>query len=110
MTLHQATRSEKLVDLFDAAGGTIGVDTVRRMDTSIPNDILGKFEENNKPYIPDGLVLYEPGRLILGSADNIDVNESTVCDQGTYHCTQWNASQRGPPPPRTPVKRVHGRE
>jgi len=56
MTLHQATRSEKLVDLFHAAGGTIGVDTVRRMDTSIASDILGKFEENNNTYIPDGLV------------------------------------------------------
>ena len=110
MTLHQATRSEKLVDLFHAAGGTIGVDTVRRMDTSIASDILGKFEENNNTYIPDGLLPYEPGRLILGSADNIDVNESTISGQGSYHCTQWNAWQRGPPPPRTPVKRVHGRE
>ena len=110
MTLHQATRSEKLVDLFHAAGATICVNTVRRMDTSIANDILLKFDENNNTYIPDGLVPYEPGRLILGSADNIDVNESTVSGQGTFHCTQWNAWQRGPPPPRTPVQRLHGRE
>ena len=32
MTLHQATRSEKLVDLFIAAGGTTGVDTVKRVE------------------------------------------------------------------------------
>ena len=77
--------------------------------TSIANGILGKFEENNR-YIPDGLVPYEPGRLYSGSADNIDVNESTVNDQVTFHCTQWNFWQRGLPPPRTSVKRVHRRD
>ena len=29
LTLHQATRSEKLVDLFHAAGHVIGMDTIR---------------------------------------------------------------------------------
>ena len=39
MTLHQATRSEALVDLFHAAGDTVGMDTVRRMDTTIANEV-----------------------------------------------------------------------
>lgn len=37
LTLHQATRSEKLVDLFNSAGATIGIDTIRRLDTTIAN-------------------------------------------------------------------------
>ena len=110
LTLHQATRSEKLVDLFHSAGATIGIDTIRRMDTTIANEILQKFEENNRIFIPDGLVPYEPGRLILGSVDNIDVNESTIHGKGTFHCTQWNTWQRGPPSLRPQVKQVHGRQ
>ena len=33
LTLHQATRSEKLVEMFHAAGHTIGMDTIRHIDT-----------------------------------------------------------------------------
>ena len=32
LTLHQATRSEKLVDLFHATGYTVEMDTIRRID------------------------------------------------------------------------------
>ena len=47
LTLYQATRSEKLVGLFHAAGHTIGIDTMRRFDTSIATDILNRYEEND---------------------------------------------------------------
>ena len=40
LTLHQATRSEKLVEMFHAAGHTIGMDTIRRIDTTIASDIV----------------------------------------------------------------------
>ena len=40
MALHQATRSTALFDLMHAANHTIGIDTVRRIDTSIAQSIL----------------------------------------------------------------------
>ena len=44
--LHQATRSEALVGLFYAASHIIDIDTVRRLDTTIAENILGKFALN----------------------------------------------------------------
>ncbi len=52
LTLHQATRSEKPVGLFHATGRTIGIDTIRRFDSSIATDILNRYEENDNVYIP----------------------------------------------------------
>ena len=43
LTLHQATRSEKLVGLFHATAHIIGIDTIRRFDTSIATDILNRL-------------------------------------------------------------------
>ena len=40
MTLHQVTRSEKLVDLFHAAGHVI-----RRVDTSMTLEVLDRFQK-----------------------------------------------------------------
>ena len=51
LTLHQATRSEKLVDLFHAAGHTIGMDTITRIDTTIASDIIDTFNKNGHIYI-----------------------------------------------------------
>ena len=87
LTLHQATRSEKLVDLFHAAGHTVGMDTIRRIDTTIATDILDRCEKNGNVYIPYEIAPYSPGRVILASCDNIDVLEETVDGKNTFHCT-----------------------
>ena len=78
--LHHTTRSEKLVDFFHAAGDCVSMDTVRRMDTQshTANNILQKYEDNNNIFVPEVLVPYEQGRIILGSADNLDVTEDTI--------------------------------
>ena len=60
--LHQATRSEALVDLFHAANHTIGIDTVRRLDTTIAENILEKFALNGNVYVRDIIV---NGRMII---------------------------------------------
>jgi hypothetical protein len=88
ITLHQATLSEKLVDLFHSAGHVVGIDTIRRIDSSIANEILEEFENNGYVYIPQGIMQYAPGRLIVGSFDNIDVLEETIDGKNTFHCTQ----------------------
>ena len=69
LAVPQATRSENLINLFHSAGHTIGIDSVHRIDPSIVNDILRRYEQSGYMYIPDGLVPYEPGRIILGSLD-----------------------------------------
>ena len=96
LTLHKATRSEKLVDLFHAAGHTIGMDTIRRIDTTIASDIIDRFNKNGHIYIPNELVPYSPSRIVLASCDNIDVLEETIDGKNTFHCTQMMLWQRGP--------------
>ena len=63
LTLHQATRSEKPVEMFHAAGHTIGMDTIRRIDTNIAFDILDRYEKNDNVYIPYEIAPYSPGRM-----------------------------------------------
>lgn len=94
LALHQATRSEALVDLFHAANHTIGIDTVRRIDTTIAQNILERFAQNGNVYVPDNIV---KERMIHCSCDNIDVLEATLDGKNTFHCTQMMVWQRGPP-------------
>ena len=84
LTLHQATRSEKLVEMFHAAGHTIGMDTIRHIDTTITSDILDRYEKNDV-YIPYEIAPYSPGRIILASCDNIDILEETLDGKNTFH-------------------------
>ena len=88
LTLHQATRSQKLVEIFHAAGHKIGIDTSRRIDTTIEYDILDRYEKNDNVYIPHEITPYSQGRIILAPCDNIDVLEETIDGKNTFHCTQ----------------------
>ena len=56
LALHQATRSEALVELFHAANHTVGIDTVRRIDTTIAQNILDWFANNGYVYFPENIV------------------------------------------------------
>ncbi len=58
LALHQATRSEALVELFHAANHTIGIETVRRIDTTIAQNSLDRFANNGYVYIPENIVNY----------------------------------------------------
>ena len=66
LALHQATRSEALVELFHAANHTIGIDTVRRIDTTIAQNIIDRFAKNGYVYIPESIVNY---RMLHWSCD-----------------------------------------
>ena len=97
LALHQATRSEK--KKIHAAGHTVGIYTLRRIDSSIGNDILRRYEQNGYIYIPTGISPYTPGRtcILLSSFDNIDVLEETIDGKHTFHVTQCVLWQHGPP-------------
>ena len=89
LALYQATRSEKMENIFHAAGHTVGIDTLRRIDSSIiGNDNLRRYEQNGYIYIPNGISPCTPGRIILSSFDNIDVLEDTIDLENTFHATQ----------------------
>ena len=91
LALHQATRSETLVNLFNSANHIIGINTIRRIDNSIANNVLERYIENGCVYIPYNI---ERGTFTHYSCDNIDVIESTLDGRNTFHSTQMVAWQR----------------
>ena len=91
LALHQATRSENLVQLFHAGNHSIGINTVHRMDNAIANNVLDKYVANGYVYVPDNI---DAERLVQYSCDNIDVLEATLDGKNTFHCTQMMAWQR----------------
>lgn len=93
-TLHQATRSKQLVQLFHKAGHTISYRDVLRMDTALAKDTLKTMDETNGSVVPPNLV---PGKFVHFTADNIDINDSSLDGKNTFHATQYAAWQRGPP-------------
>ena len=61
LTLHQATRSEKL-DLFHAAGYIIGMDTIRRLDTTIALDIIDRYNTDGHMFTSQMSLCHIPQR------------------------------------------------
>lgn len=94
-TLHQATRSKQLVDLFHRAGHVISYRDILRIDTSLATSTLEKMDPTTGAVIPPNLV---PRRFVHFSVDNIDINDSTLDGKNTFHGTQIAAWQRGPAP------------
>ena len=94
-SLHQATRSKKLVELFHSAGHTISYKDILRVDTALATHTLSSMDGETGAVIPPNLA---EGRFIHFSADNIDINEGTLDGQKKFHATQIAAWQRGPEP------------
>ena len=83
-SLHQATRSEDLVEMFHSAGHTISYRDVRRVDTALAKHTLSTRNTRNGTVIPVNLV---EGRFIHFTADNPDINEGTLDGQNAFHAT-----------------------
>ena len=95
LALHQATRSEALVELFHAANHTIGIDTVRRIDTTIAQHTIDRFAKNGYVYIPENIV---NDRMLHCSCDRCARSNYIIDGKNTFHCTQMMVWQRGPVP------------
>jgi len=91
LTLHQATRSENLVNLFSAANHCIPIWTVRDFDNAIANRIIDRYKKDGYVYIPSSLA---NGVFTHFSCDNVDVLECTLDGKNTFHSTQMMAWQR----------------
>ena len=91
-SLHQATRSKHLVEMFHSAGHTISYRDVRQVDTALVKHTLSTMNTSNGTVIPVNLV---EGRFIHFTADDTDINEGTLDGQNTFHAAQNAAWQRG---------------
>ena len=93
MTLHQATRSRKLVELFYNAGHIISYSQILKYDTAMAEDTFKNLDPQSGAVVPKNLV---SGRFVHFSGDNIDIDDSTLNGKNTFHATQLAAWQRGP--------------
>ena len=91
LTLHQATRSESLVNVFHAANHCIPIWTVRAFDNAMANTLLAKYKQDGYVYIPESI---RPGTFVHCSFDNIDLLEATIDGKNTFHSTQLTTWQR----------------
>ena len=91
LTLHHATRSESLVNVFHAANHCIPIWTVRAFDNAMANALLAKYKRDGYIYIPDSI---KPDTFVHCSFDNIDLLEATIDGKNTFHGTQLNTWQR----------------
>ena len=92
-TLHQSTRSKKLVTLFHRAGHCLPYTDLLRVDTALAEHSLSTMDKETGNILPVNLT---PTRFTHFTADNIDINDSTLDGKDTFHATQVAAWQRGP--------------
>ena len=90
-TVHQATRSKQLAQLFHSAGHVVSYDEILRLDTALAESTLQSMDTNGA-VLPQNLV---KGRFVYFSADNIDRNDCTSDGENSFHATQIAAWQRG---------------
>lgn len=92
-TLHQATRSKQLVQLFHSAGHTVSYQSVLQIDTALAEKTLSTMDPISGAVIPPNLM---SGKFVHFTADNIDINDSSLNGKNTFHATQMAVWQRGP--------------
>lgn len=104
--VHHLTRSKQLIEYLHMAGDSISYPTVNRIDSSIAQSQLSRFEENDNTFVPESVV---PGKFVQFAADNFDMQEETLDGKGTLHVTQMAVFQRGPPNPQAEKETTIGR-
>lgn len=102
LTLHQKTRSRKLVGLFNSAGHCISYRQLMTVDTALAETTLKSLDRSTGAVIPPNLIPSDPektgevtDRLVHVTADNIDILNDTLDGKNTFHATQMVAFQRG---------------
>ena len=72
-TLHQATRSKELVNMFHQAGHVMSYRDIIKLDTALAMKTLETMDDTGA-IVPQNLVR---GRFVHFSTDNVDINEYT---------------------------------
>ena len=81
-TLHQATRSKDLVQLFHKAGHCLSCRQVKQVDTALAESTLQSMDPVTGTIIPPNIVA---DRFVHYTADNIDILDETL--DGKIHST-----------------------
>ena len=92
-TLHQATRSKELVQLFHNAGHIVSYHSLLQVDTAMAEKTLQTMDADTGAVIPPNCV---PSRFTHFSCDNIDIDDAGLDGKESFHATQMAAWQRGP--------------
>ena len=92
-TLHQATRSKELVEMFHNAGHIISYPNLLQVDTSLAESTLQAMDADTGAVIPPNFV---EDRFVHFTCDNIDINDSSFDGKNSFHATQVAGWQRGP--------------
>ena len=90
-TLHQATRSKDLVNLFHRAGHCLSYKQLLQLDTALANDTLQSVDHTTGAVIPRNFV---PNEFIHFTADNIDIMDESLDGKSKFHATQLAAYPR----------------
>lgn len=83
-----------LVELFHRAGHILSYEQILKLDTALAENTLESINKDNDA-VPPNLTF---GRFTHFTADNIDVNDSTLDGKNTFHATQVAAWERGTAP------------
>ena len=90
-TLHQATRSKDLVNLFHQAGHCLSYKQLLKIDTAQAKNTLESMDPTSGAVVPENFV---PNTFIHFTADNIDILDESLDGKNTFHATQMAAYQR----------------
>ena len=94
-TLHQATRSKDLVELFNKAGHCLSYGQMLQVDTSLAESTLKTMDQATRAIFPPNIVA---NKFIHYTADNIDILDESLDGKNTFHATQmatWTTSRCG---------------
>lgn len=101
LSLHQQTRSRKLVDLFNRCGHCVSYSQLLCIDNALAELTLQSLDletgavtpPNFRPRASEDGTIKSP--IIQFTADNIDLMMDTLDGKKTFHATQMVAYQRG---------------
>lgn len=84
-TLHQATGSKELVQLFHNAGHIISYKSILQVDTALAKTILKSMNSETGAIRPPNFV---SNRFVHFTCDNIDINDQSLDGKDTFHAMQ----------------------
>lgn len=98
LTVHQATRSKKLINLLHAAGHCMSYTKVLQADCGLASLSLKSFDKKTGTIVPMNFKpvsdLDDADPILHVTADNIDILTDTLDGKSTFHAAQMVAFQR----------------
>ena len=84
-TLHQETRSKRLVQMVHNAGHCLSYKQLLTVTTGLAEAVLRSTDESTGAVVPPNLV---PDKFVHFALDNIDILDESLDGKNTFHATQ----------------------